>query len=91
VVKTTYIISFGRGIWLFQVCLTVKENVEMPENYGLCYEYQEKKDGNLQAEMCSLRNLYIIYWISLNIFCLCISTQDKKKEIIFEIYLLDFI
>jgi hypothetical protein len=30
----------------------------------------KKKEGNLPPEIYSLRNLYIIDWISPNIFCL---------------------
>jgi hypothetical protein len=38
----------------------------MPENHRIImdYEYQEKKEGNLLAEIYNLRNLYIIYKIS---------------------------
>jgi hypothetical protein len=40
--------------------LTVEKNAGLPENYRLMmnFEYQEKKEGNLLAEIYSLPNLY---------------------------------
>jgi hypothetical protein len=56
-----YIFPFWWGIGLFLVCLTVKENAGIKENYRISmdYEYQEKKQGTL-SEICKVFENYIL-------------------------------
>jgi hypothetical protein len=48
-----YITYFLAGNWVISSFFTVWENVGMSENYRFImdYEYQEKKEGNVLAEI----------------------------------------
>jgi hypothetical protein len=63
--------------------LTVEKNAGMPENYRFMmdYEYQEKKEGNILAEMYILQIYAVYYLLDFTKFFLSLNTNSGGSPV----------